>query len=102
MNTLADKVQNVQRKSDATFQHIFEKQGNIDSLELKVSLLEDDSVAVVYLGKYLAARNERIAKLEEFSASLNESLISRNRSHVCLRIELDSVRAAIALGKREI
>lgn len=92
---VTDKVQTAQRESDATNRKSYEKDGNIEELELKVRILSDDSVAVVYLKKTLAARNMWIAVTEETSVNLNKALVSMIQRHCASRMELDSARSAI-------
>lgn len=62
---------------------------------MKVRLLTDDFVVVVNFERQLAARDARIADLEESSAILNKVLVSITRRHCALQKEIDSTRAAI-------
>lgn len=68
-------------------------------MELKVSLLTDDSIVVSDLKKQLAAWDEQIEALEKFSGNLNTPLTSMRRNHGLLRMEFDSTRAAISAGE---
>lgn len=74
----------------------------IEELELKACTLTDDFVAIANFGKPYAIRNVRIAAFEELSENENEYLASMTQSHGALRMELESARAAIGLGERDI